>query len=218
MRAFAVIAILAVVACEADPPHGGVASQEQPAAEVEAFDLVISGGRVMDPETGLDATGNVGIVDGRITAVTEDVLEGAESIDATGLVVAPGFIDLHAHGQDPVSARLKALHWPTLTEEEPAALDAGMGAYADVTEAQIGEVIDLLEEGLTEGGLGIGSESRTRRARPDLRSCAPSRWRRREVCPPTCIFAAGTRAVRWGPSRRPSPMRRSPERRCTSST
>ncbi len=69
-----------------------------PAAET--YDLVISGGRVIDPETGLDAIRNVGIRAGRIEAVSENELEGDRVIDATGLVVTPGFIDLHEHGQD----------------------------------------------------------------------------------------------------------------------
>ena len=63
------------------------------------YDIVIQGGRVMDPESGLDAVMNVGVRDGRIEAVSEDPLEGARTIDASGLVVAPGFVDLHEHGQ-----------------------------------------------------------------------------------------------------------------------
>ena len=73
-----------------------------------SFDLVITGGRVMDPESGLDAVRNVGVRDGRIAVVSETALEGADVLDATGLVVAPGFIDLHAHGQDLVSSRYQA--------------------------------------------------------------------------------------------------------------
>ena len=53
----------------------------------------------MDPETGLDAVRDVGIRDGVIAAVSEGPLEGTRVLDGTGLVVAPGFIDLHAHGQ-----------------------------------------------------------------------------------------------------------------------
>jgi len=59
------------------------------------LDLVILGGRVMDPESGLDAVRNVGIRDGKIVAVTESALQGRETINAKGLVVAPGFIDMH---------------------------------------------------------------------------------------------------------------------------
>ncbi len=83
----------------------GAGAGERTPAE---YDLVIAGGRVMDPESGLDGVRNVGIAGGRIAAVTPGPIEGRERIDAGGLVVAPGFIDLHAHGQDPVSARLQA--------------------------------------------------------------------------------------------------------------
>ncbi len=62
-------------------------------------DLVLANGRVMDPESGLDAVRHVGIVDGRIATISEDPLQGARVIDVTGHVVAPGFVDLHAHGQ-----------------------------------------------------------------------------------------------------------------------
>jgi N-acyl-D-aspartate/D-glutamate deacylase len=71
------------------------------------YDLVIEGGRVMDPETGLDAVRNVGILSGRIAKISEAALVGARVIDARGQVVAPGFIDLHSHGQDLENDRLK---------------------------------------------------------------------------------------------------------------
>jgi N-acyl-D-aspartate/D-glutamate deacylase len=63
------------------------------------YDLVIEGGRVMDPASGLDAVRNVGVRDGQIAAVSESTLHGDRVIDASGLVVAPGFVDLHEHGQ-----------------------------------------------------------------------------------------------------------------------
>ena len=72
------------------------------------FDLVLSGGRVMDPESGLDGVRNVGITAGRIAALSTEPLRGRQIIDVRGLVVAPGFIDLHAHGQELKSSQLQA--------------------------------------------------------------------------------------------------------------
>lgn len=73
----------------------------------QGFDLVILGGRVMDPETMFDDVANVGVKDGRITAITKDAITGNETIDASGLVVAPGFIDTHVHGVDPFLIKLR---------------------------------------------------------------------------------------------------------------
>jgi N-acyl-D-aspartate/D-glutamate deacylase len=72
------------------------------------FDLVVANGRVMDPESGLDAVRNVGIIGGKIAAISSDALQGKETIDASGLVVAPGFIDLHEHGQEPRNYQYQA--------------------------------------------------------------------------------------------------------------
>ncbi len=71
-----------------------------------AHDIVIRGARVMDPESGLDGVRDVGVRDGRIAAISEARLEGARVIDASGLVLAPGFIDLHEHGQTEEAYRL----------------------------------------------------------------------------------------------------------------
>ena len=73
------------------------------------FDMVILNGRVMDPETMLDAVLNVGINDGTIEIITSDEIAGTETIDATGHVVAPGFIDFHFHALDGLSLKLAAL-------------------------------------------------------------------------------------------------------------
>ncbi len=63
------------------------------------YDIVLTGGRVIDPETQLDAIKNVGIIGNRIAQISSEPLEGKVTINASGLVVAPGFIDLHVHGR-----------------------------------------------------------------------------------------------------------------------
>src|SRR5271165_7084921 len=83
----------------------------------QQYDVVIEGGRVMDPETGLDAIRNVGIREGRIERISADSLTGRRVIHAAGLVVAPGFIDLHQHGQELASQRVKALDGVTTALE-----------------------------------------------------------------------------------------------------
>ncbi|HEY4660307.1 MAG TPA: amidohydrolase family protein [Terriglobales bacterium] len=83
----------------------------------QQFDLVLEGGRVMDPETNLDAQRNVGIRDGKIVRITSEALSGRRVIHAAGLVVAPGFIDLHQHAQGIESQRLKALDGVTTALE-----------------------------------------------------------------------------------------------------
>jgi N-acyl-D-aspartate/D-glutamate deacylase len=83
----------------------------------QQYDLVLEGGRVMDPETGLDAVRNVGIRDGKIVRISSEALSGRLVIHAGGLVVAPGFIDLHQHGQEMESQRVKALDGVTTALE-----------------------------------------------------------------------------------------------------
>lgn len=71
----------------------------------QTYDVVIANGRVIDPESGLDAVRHVGIRNDRIAALSETPLTGVTTIDARGLIVAPGFIDLHRHGHGPNSDR-----------------------------------------------------------------------------------------------------------------
>ncbi|WP_051097236.1 hypothetical protein [Spirosoma panaciterrae] len=62
------------------------------------YDLVVAGGRVIDPETKLDTIKNVGIIGNRIAQISSAALRGRQVINASGLVVSPGFIDPHIHG------------------------------------------------------------------------------------------------------------------------
>ena len=95
----------------------GAALVAAQASSDAGFDLVIRGGRVVDPESGTDAVRDVGISGGRIARVSEARLEGRRVIDAKGLVVAPGFVDLHQHGQNEENDRLKLLDGVTTALE-----------------------------------------------------------------------------------------------------
>jgi len=89
----------------------------------QAYDVVILNGRVIDPESRLDAMRNVGISGGTIKAITTAKLIGRTVVDAKGLVVSPGFIDLHQHGQDEENNRFKAMDGVTTALE----LEVGTG-------------------------------------------------------------------------------------------
>ena len=189
-----VVPICLVIGCGASTTVGPV-------------DLLITGGRVMDPETGLDAVRNVAVRAGVIVAVDQQTYEASSAIDATGLVVAPGFVDLHAHGQDSESRRYQArdgvttameleigvypvdawyaaqrgralIHYGASVSHQGARRDAfgtimaesdstgtftlGRGGGSDAylyeaaSEEELRRLSLLLEQGLTQGGLGVG--------------------------------------------------------------
>jgi dihydroorotase len=89
----------------------------------ETYPLVLRGGRVMDPASGLDSVRDVAIKDGRIVAISVTPLRGSEVVDVTGKVVAPGFIDLHAHGQTTGDMEIQARDGVT------TALELEVGVY-----------------------------------------------------------------------------------------
>jgi N-acyl-D-aspartate/D-glutamate deacylase len=115
------------------------------ASDQTRLDAVIKGGRVMDPETGTDAVLDVGIQGGRVARISAEPLSGARVIDATGLVVAPGFIDLHSHGQDDENYRLKALDGVTTALE----LEVGVADVAAFLKGREGRA--LIHFGATVG-------------------------------------------------------------------
>ena len=96
-----------------------------------SYDIVIANGRVMDPESGLDAVRHVGIQDGKIAVLSEDEITGAEVIEAGGHVVAAGFIDLHRHGHSPENYRAQIHDGITSTLELEFGVEDIPGFYSE---------------------------------------------------------------------------------------
>jgi N-acyl-D-aspartate/D-glutamate deacylase len=164
-------------------------------AFAQPYDVAVNNGRVIDPESGLDAVRHLGIRGTTIATISQRPLQGKRVVDARGLVVSPGFIDLHQHGQTQENYRLKARDGCTTALEleigvspvnawyaarEGKALihfgasaghigsrmivmkDTGEWLPKDraVTEtagpAEQTAIQELIREGLSQGGLGIG--------------------------------------------------------------
>jgi N-acyl-D-aspartate/D-glutamate deacylase len=174
---------------EAEPrsePAVLAGAREAPAEQVH--DLVIAGGRVLDPETGFDDEAEVGIDGGTITAISNDGLEGRNRIDAAGLVVAPGFIDLLSYEPNPYGVWFKVADGVTTTmgmhglndEAGPfferwgndpppvnyggafdhpfARSQLGLGVGEAASPAQIRDLRAQAERGLADGWAGIDIE------------------------------------------------------------
>jgi cytosine/adenosine deaminase-related metal-dependent hydrolase len=97
---------------------------------VAEYDIVLAGGRVIDPESLVDEVLNVGITGRHITTVSGEPLAGRVIIDVSGQVVCPGFIDLHSHGQGIAEQRLQALDGVTTALELEAGVHPVEHAYA----------------------------------------------------------------------------------------
>ncbi|MCI0455605.1 MAG: amidohydrolase family protein [Gemmataceae bacterium] len=171
----------------------------------QRFDLVLANGRALDPESGLDGVRHVGIKGDKIAALSQKPLQGKQVVDIRGLVVAPGFIDLHAHGQELPSARMQVFDGVTTALElesgvlplpqfyeqrarEGRPINYGASAswaFARIavlqglepdgssrflmkafglpewtrqpaTEEQVKQILARVEQGLKDGGIGIG--------------------------------------------------------------
>jgi cytosine/adenosine deaminase-related metal-dependent hydrolase len=97
------------------------------------YELVLSGGRVIDPETGLDGVRDVGISGGTVREISEAPLAGTTRVDVSGLVVSPGFIDLHSHVSDIAGHRLQAFDGVTTALELEAGVYPVEPAYRRAT-------------------------------------------------------------------------------------
>jgi dihydroorotase len=129
---------------------------DRAAAQSRDLDLVLAGGRVLDPETGLDAERDVGVAGGSIVAVSETPLserlkpEGV-LIDARGLIVAPGFIDLHAHGQTNRANEFQARDGVTTALE----LEGGVAAVSDWVRERTGRALLNFGASVSHGTLRV---------------------------------------------------------------
>jgi len=103
-------------------------------------DIVIRGGRIIDPESGFDGIADIAIVGNRIVLIGSVDRKGRREISATGMIVAPGFIDLHAHGQSVPADRMQAFDGvTTVLELEVGALPVGLW-YAD--QQRLGRILN----------------------------------------------------------------------------
>jgi dihydroorotase len=110
------LVLLAAIGALASKLHARCAADE-------TYEIAILNGRVMDPESGLDAVRNVGIRAGKIAVISANRISATSTIDAKGLVVAPGFIDLHEHGQEPRNYEYQARDGVTTSLELEAGTD-----------------------------------------------------------------------------------------------
>ena len=145
----------------------------------QEFDTAIVNGRVLDPETNLDAVRSIGIQGGRITAISVNPLHGKTVIDAKGLVVAPGFIDLHSHGQTPENYRFKARDGVTTALE----LEAGVWPVPPWYAAREGKA--LINFGASSGhipaSIAVLHDSGTLLPRDEAVKRAPTPEEQREI-------------------------------------
>ena len=103
----------------------------------QTYDVVLQRGRVVDPASGLDAVRSLGITGKKIAAISAHPLRGKVEIDTAGLVVAPGFIDLHSHGQTPENYRYKAMDGVTTALE----LEVGVSPVGEWYAAREGKAL-----------------------------------------------------------------------------
>jgi dihydroorotase len=134
----------------------GVGAKKNAVPDDLTYDIVIANGKVMDPESGLDAVRNVGISGGQIRAISTEALKGKQTIDAKGLVVAPGFIDLHEHGQEARNYQFQARDGVTTSLE----LEAGTADVDSWYAAREGK--SLINYGVSVGHIPVRTKILTK--------------------------------------------------------
>jgi len=152
---------LAAIACAILLPTTAVLAGSANAPLENSYDLVINHGRVSDPETGLDAIRHLGIRNGKIAVVAQQPLSGSDEVNAKGLVVAPGFIDLHTHSPTELGQYYQLFDGVTTALE----LEAGsypIAQYADSIADQA-----LLNFGTSAGYIAIRLLHKNGIAAPD---------------------------------------------------
>ncbi len=153
--------IVAWLACAA------LAAAPTSATQGAEYEVVLAGGRVIDPESGLDAVRDVGLRGGEIAALSVEPLRGRERVDVTGLVVAPGFIDLHSHSPTPLGQHHQLMGGVT------TALELEAGAYPIDEFAQVLRGASVLHYGSSVGYGSIRVETKTGLRQADLLSGSP---------------------------------------------
>jgi dihydroorotase len=128
-----------------------------PKALAATYDLIIKGGRIIDPSVGLDAIRDVAIAAGKIAAVEANIAgDATETIDARGKIVAPGLIDIHTH-----AGRSKEGPPSVLQDGVTGWVDAGSGGADNIDQIaavargapQIGRaLVNISRTGVTAGG------------------------------------------------------------------
>jgi len=93
------------------------------------WEIVLRGGRVIDPESGFDAVADVAIAEGRVAQIGTALPAAPTDVDVAGLVVTAGFVDLHSHVNDLAGLRLQALDGVTTALELEAGASPVAAAY-----------------------------------------------------------------------------------------
>jgi len=96
---------------------------------VSDWDIVLRGGRVIDPESGLDEVQDVAVTHGRVAEIGNGLRPGRAELDVAGLVVTAGFVDVHSHVNDIAGLRLQALDGVTTVLELEAGVTPVAAAY-----------------------------------------------------------------------------------------